>query len=253
VPLTGMSLKKRDLSVSRNERSLETLQILPTQEYNFRTAHVYNYFPKRKQLRRSQRSSKSDRTSNENFENSLALINQKFPMYTEKSMHFYMPRLTFNHSAEATLKSRHSTACLFVTNNKSYLQRKGFDINALYSFRQRHSGTKNDTSLDNNYNLQMPKFNSGDKTVSFKRRSTITIHGQTSGKSEFDKKSELVIDSPTLVKIMRGLERDTKIPGYIRADDTNRKILGKVLTKAHRNYLLNQKEPVIPEVFYNKS
>jgi hypothetical protein len=99
----------------------------------------------------------------------------------------------------------------------------------------------------------MPKLNSGDKTVIFKRRSTITTYGQASGKSEVDKKSELVIDSPTLVKIMKGLERDTKIHGYIRADDSNRSLLGRVITKTHQHKLLNQKEPVIPEVFYNKS
>jgi hypothetical protein len=99
----------------------------------------------------------------------------------------------------------------------------------------------------------MSKLNSTDKKVFLKRRSTITKRDQASGKSELDDSSELVIDSPTLVKIMRGLERDTKIPGYIRADDSNRNILGKVLTKAQQHNLLKQKEPVIPEVFYYKS
>jgi hypothetical protein len=164
-----------------------------------------------------------------------------------------MPQLTFNRSAEATPEGKRCTPCPFVSNNKSYLRRKGLNINDLYSFRHRHSGTKNNRTLDESNNFQMSKLNSTDKKVFRKRRSTITKHDQVSGKSEFDDRSELVIDNPTLVKLMRGLERDTKIPGYIRADDNNRSILGKVITKAHQHNLLNQKEPVIPDVFYYKS
>jgi hypothetical protein len=164
-----------------------------------------------------------------------------------------MPQLTFNRSAEAAPEGKRCTSCPFASNNKSYFKKKGLNINDLYSFRHRHIRTNNNITLDDRNNFQMPKLNSNDLQVFLKRRSTITKHGQLSGKSEFDYSSELVIESSTLVKLMRGLERDTKIPGYIRADDSNRNILGKVITKVHQHNLLNQKEPVIPEVFYYKS
>jgi hypothetical protein len=244
-----------DFSVrNKTGRCIETLQILPTWEHNSTTAYRYKYFPKGQQIKRSPTSSKNDRRISKGIsDTSLVLIKPRFQLYAERTMHFYMPQLTFNRSAEATSKGNRCTSCPFVSNNKSYLKKKGLNINDLYSFRHRHIRTNNNITLDDRNNFQMSKLNSTDLQVFLKRRSTITKHDQLSGKSEFDDSSELVIDSPTLVKLMRGLERDTKTPGYIRADGSNRNILGKVITKVHQHNLLNQKEAVIPEVFYYKS
>ena len=140
-------------------QSIGTIDILPSQEPYISTSHVYKYFPRGQQIKSSPRSRVSSRTSSRHCNSSLVLIQPRLPLYTERTMNIYMPRLTFNHSADIILKSRRSIPCPSVTNNKTCMKKKGLNVNDLYSFKQRHRSTNSGETFRGSCNLKIKRNN----------------------------------------------------------------------------------------------
>lgn len=224
------------------------------QEEDISSTHAHKCFPNRQPIRRSVTSFKRSGSSNENTGTSLILLNQRLPLYAERSMHLYLPRLTFDNStyqSKAMIQTKPSN-CSYVANNKFYLRKKGINFSDLYSLKHNRRGTNGHKFQNDKSKAGMTKFagtalpipspNNASHTspVPWDITSILWLNGSR----------QTVNGSPMYVRLMRGLERENKIPGHVRAEDCSDNTLGKVLTKEHLENLLKQEKPVIPAAFY---
>lgn len=220
------------------------------------STHAHKRFPRGQPIRKSVTSHRRSESSIGTSESSIVLMSQRLPLYAERTMHLYLPRLTFDHSTshtDSSLKTKR-TNCSYVVNNKNYLRRKGINLNDLYSLKHNKRGSMESKSQSENVTSTKTQFLGLPLPTCLNTvNHTMSVPLDISGLPHSNGPRQTVTGSPMYTRLIRGLEREAKIPGHVRAEDCSANSLGKVLTKEHLDDLLREEKTVIPAAFYMKS
>lgn len=140
--------------------------------------------------------------------------------------------------------------CPFVDNQRSYLRQRGYNLDILYSVSGARKNKKQNVDQSNEKREEIkPEFR---KTAEFERKYELNSPRESLEKDLHPVVHRKTVFNPLVLRLMRGLERETRIPGHIRSEDTTSTRLGKVLSPRQMHDLLYEEVPVIPMAFYTQ-
>lgn len=242
--LTNSKLRRHNnLSTSAETGSATTL----FQETVWTPRASNNGFPRAKNVRRHNINGGRSQNSAEIFQCSLASDDKGHVRNTEKVINLHVPRLSVDNYSTDNMDNKR-TFSPFVTNNKIYLQKKGVNINTLYSFKQSRRKPNDKTRHDS--------FKPGvDQHLLTNFKTEVSDYSKTLLGPDISQPSSANQDTTRnlrYLRLMKGLDRESKIPGHVRPDDTKGNPLGKVLAKTHLESILAKEQMDNEPTFYVK-
>ena len=171
-----------------------------------------------------------------------------------------LPNLVFDNTP---LPPRRNINCSYISNHKTYLKLKGFQLSDVYSLN-RHKIKKpnsNNIATDRSNKSQIKEYRQKDIcspdsiTSLFHPDRYTTLHSKKKLKRENSSDVWKPYDPRTsrnpYFRSLRELDDEIPIPGHVPRDDIHQKRLGRVITTTRMRELLTAEEPVIPRAFYS--
>lgn len=160
---------------------------------------------------------------------------------SSQSVDIQLPRIKLD-SFSTDTKLRRSP---FIENHRTYLKQKGYNLDVLYLLNGKRKS----------YERELKKYNEAQEvldnsTEAEQQKGFLSPRGPQDKCHYLDMEAKS-IRNPLIIHMMRGLEKESEIPGHVKSSDIKSSHLGKVLSPRQLQILLSYEQPVIPFTFYN--